>query len=168
MFLPRVIGLAVVLTAFACGGGGGSTDDTANPADTSKTAPPAQTTPPGMDPSVAAQLAEKPWEVVSNKGETYLPNVFYADAPLNEQIMPYAIDGHTMVDRLVYPTLGNPNLYTKSDANDQLMIVLRVEDSAYDFLGAKASADPPYTRLDIGTSQSTGFAFFLIPRAGRD
>ena len=33
--------------------------------------------------------------------------------------MPYAIDGHVMIDRLVYPTLGNPNLYVKSDPSDE-------------------------------------------------
>ncbi len=43
------------------------------------------------------------------QGRDYLPNVFYADASENEQIMPWAIDGHVQIDRLVYPTLGNPN-----------------------------------------------------------
>jgi hypothetical protein len=93
-------------------------------------------------------VKEKPWEIVSNKGETYLPNVFYADASENEQIMPYAIDGHVMIDRLVYPTLGNPNLYAKADPKEELVTVLRVE------------ADNFASRDD--------FAFFLVPRAERD
>lgn len=121
------------------------------------------------DPAVIAKLAERPWEVVSNKGETYLPNVFYADPCENEQIMPYALDGHVQIDRLVYPTLGNPNLYTKGDASDELTLVLRIEDAAYDFLGAKTSPieGSPLSRLAVGNDPSTGFAFFLVPRAAR-
>ena len=168
--LPRVFGVAVVMAAFACGGGGSSNDGAVGAPAPKPADPPAQPAPPAQeDPGVAAQLAEKPWEIVSNKGETYLPNVFYADAPMNEQIMPLAIGGHMMIDRLVYPTLGNPNLYTKSDPNDEFMIVLRVEDSAYDFLGAKPTpADgSPLSRLDVGSSASSGFAFFLVPRAAR-
>ena len=125
---------------------------------------------PGEDPAeVARKLTEKPWEVVSNKGETYLPNVFYADASENEQIMPYAIDGHVMIDRLVYPTLGNPNLYTKSDAKDELVIVLRIEDAAFAHLGAKIEpvAGSHLSKLVVPNDASTGFGFFLIPRSAR-
>ena len=80
--------------------------------------------------AIAAGLAEGPWEILSNKGETYLPNVFYADASQNQQLMPYALDGHVMIDRLIYPTLGNPNLYTRSDAEDELTVVLRLENTS--------------------------------------
>src|SRR5689334_12723931 len=66
-------------------------------------------------------LRERPWEVVSKKGETYLESVFYADPIENEQIMPYAIDGRAQIDRMIYPTLGNPNLYVKTDAEDELV-----------------------------------------------
>jgi hypothetical protein len=153
--------LGFALLVAACGAGGGSDDGAGgkDPNGADKNAP--ADDPNAIDPAVAAQLAEKPWEVVSKKGETYLPDVFYADAPMNEQIMPYALDGHVMIDRLVYPTLGNPNLYTKSDATDEFMMVLRIEDGAYDFLGKAPSVD---TTRDM----SNGFAFFLIPRSGRD
>ena len=60
-----------------------------------------QSPPPSFD--------ELPWEVVSSKGESLVPDVFYAEASQNEQIMPYAIRGHVMIDRLIYPTIGNPN-----------------------------------------------------------
>ena len=79
--------------------------------------------------AAASKYVAEPWEIISNKGETYLPNVFYADASQNEQIMPYALGGHVMIDRLVYPTLGNPNLYVRGDATDEFTIVLRVEDA---------------------------------------
>ncbi len=128
-------------------------------------------TPPGEDPAaIAKKLEEKPWEVVSNKGETYLPNVFYADASENEQIMPYALDGHVMIDRLVYPTIGNPNLYTKSDAKDELVVVLRIEEAAFAHLDAKIEpiAGSHLSRLVVPNDASTGFGFFLIPRKARE
>ncbi len=137
-------------------------------------APPAEhdpNKPPGEDPAeIAKKLEEKPWEVISNKGETYLPNVFYADASENEQIMPYALDGHVMIDRLVYPTIGNPNLYTKSDANDEFVVVLRIEEAAFAHLGAKTEpiAGSHLSRLVVPNDASTGFGFFLIPRKARE
>lgn len=166
----RWLGAAVLaIAAVACG----SEDGTAEGA--SPEAPPIGLEPgdlpPGSnDPSVAEKLAEKPWEVVSNKGETLLPNVFYADASENEQIMPYALDGHVMIDRLVYPTLGNPNLYAKGDPTDQLVAVLRIEDEAYAHLGAKIAPVPGSTlsRLTVANDPATGFAFLLVPRAARD
>ncbi len=48
--------------------------------------------------------------------------------------MPWTLDGRTMIDRLVYPTLGNPNLYVKADAEDELVMVLRIEPDAFDHL----------------------------------
>jgi hypothetical protein len=167
----RLLGLATIATlAIACGSGDGDADAKTPDGPPPAAADPANKPPGSDDPSVAEQLAEKPWEVVSNKGETYLPNVFYADASQNEQIMPWALDGHTQIDRLVYPTLGNPNLYTKSDPNDQFMAVLRIEDEAYAHLGVKpeALAGSSLSRLPIVNDPATGFAFFLIPRVARD
>jgi hypothetical protein len=155
----RRYALSLALFVVACGSGDGSSDAPgAN--ETKKETPSAEDDLNKQDP-VAAALAEKPWEVVSKHGETYLPDVFYADAPENEQIMPYALDGHIMIDRLVYPTLGNPNLYTKADATDEFMTVLRIEDGAYDFLGGPPS-------IASTRDQSNGFAFFLVPRSARD
>jgi len=166
----RLLGFATIaVTAIACG----SEADTAEgrPGDV----PPAVDTPgdqpPGSnDPAVAEQLAEKPWEVVSNKGETLLPNVFYADPSENEQIMPYALDGHVMIDRLVYPTLGNPNLYTKSDPTDQFIAVLRIEDEAFAHLGATIEpiAGSTLSKLSVRNDPETGFAFLLVPRGSRE
>ena len=142
--------LLVALTSFAvaCGSSGDAPNVTTPPS----TVPPMTPTeqpPAPADPTTAAQLAEKPWEVISNHGETYLPNVFYADASQNEQIMPWALDGHVQIDRLIYPTLGNPNLYTKSDATDEFVSVLRVEDAAWDFLGVKPETIPNSSLLHL-------------------
>ena len=84
--------------------------------------------------------------------------------------MPWALDGHVQIDRLVYPTLGNPNLYTKSDPNDQFMTVLRIEDAAYAHLDVQPEAitGSSLSRLPITNDPATGFAFFLVPRAARD
>lgn len=116
------------------------------------------------------KLAERAWEVVSNKGETYLPNVFYADPSQNEQIMPWTLDGHEQINHLIYPTIGNPNLYTKNDVNDQFMVVLRLEDRLYDYLGAKLEpiAESTLSKLDVTNDPATGFAFFLISRDARN
>jgi hypothetical protein len=167
--LRRVLQVAAVCALAACGGGSGAEGAGGPP-------PPEDTNPgrsPGSEPSapsVEQQLAEKPWEVVSSKGETYLPNVFYADASQNEQVMPVALDGHVMIDRLIYPTLGNPNLYTRSDPKDEFMVVLRIEERAYAFLDAAPSSVPgsSLTRLQIPNDPKTGFAFFLVPRDARD
>ncbi|MBX3192895.1 MAG: metallophosphoesterase [Labilithrix sp.] len=166
----RLFALAsVAILAVACG----SEDGAAGGPPSSTPSPPGETTDPPTsdDPDVAAKLVEKPWEVISNKGETYLPNVFYADASENEQIMPYALDGHVMIDRLVYPTLGNPNLFTKTDPTEQLVTVLRIEDEAYAHLGAKIEpvAGSSLSKLNVTTNDpATGFAFFLVPRAARE
>lgn len=177
-FRFRILGagaaLTMAITAIACGsdagdGGpknglpdGGTTDDgtrdgATNPADADA-------------PTTTDRLAERAWEVVSNKGETYLSNVFYADPSQNEQIMPWTLDGHVQIDRLVYPTIGNPNLYTKNDVSDQFMVVLRMDDRAYDYLGA--TVEPPaagatLSRVDVGNDPANGFAFFLISRDAR-
>lgn len=157
--------------AVACGAGDGGGADAKTSGGPPVTAPDPTSAAPGMnDPAVADKLVEKPWEVISNKGETFLPNVFYADASQNEQIMPWALDGHVQIDRLVYPTLGNPNLYTKSDPDDQFIAVLRIEDAAYDHLGVKPEpvAGSALSRLPIVNDPKTGFAFFLVPRPVRE
>lgn len=167
--LPRLLGLSAVLfTAVACGSEEGAADQPPSDAPGSSQGPGSQPTPPA-GPTVEQQLAEKPWEVISKKGETLLPDVFYADASQNEQIMPYAIDGHVMIDRLVYPTLGNPNLYTKSDPEDEFVSVLRIEEEAYAHLGLKEEpiAGSTLSKLPFKNEAQTGFTFLLVPRESR-
>ena len=131
---------------------------------------PADESPAGTIPGLGTkELRERPWEVVSNKGETYLANVFYADASQNEQVMPWVIDGRVVIDRLVYPTLGNPNLYVKDDKSDELTMVLRIEPNAFDHLAPKpgAAQEGEPSELTLTQDEANGFAFFLVGRAAR-
>lgn len=125
---------------------------------------------PTYDELPAAQLRERPWEVVSNKGETYLANVFYAERSENEQIMPWAIDGHTMIERLVYPTLGNPNLYVKADATDELLVVLRMEPDTFEHLKparAPEGGDSPLQRVTLTEDADNELAILLVAKSAR-
>jgi hypothetical protein len=118
----------------------------------------------------AAALKERPWEVVSNKGETYLANVFYAESSQNEQLMPWTIDGRTMIDRMIYPTLGNPNLYVKGDDQDELVIVLRIEPDAFDHLKparAPEGGESPLKKVTFTEDDESGFSFLLVARSQR-
>ncbi len=126
-----------------------------------------------FDDVPASALRERPWEVISKKGETYLANVFYAEPSQNEQVMPWTIDGRTMIDRLVYPTLGNPNLYVKADADDELVMVLRIEPDAFDHLKpvrareGDESGDSPLKLVTLTEDDANDFHFVLVSRSAR-
>jgi hypothetical protein len=94
---------------------------------------------------------EFPWQISTSQGETVLPNYLYAEKSENEQIIPTALKlrhrtGHGTfiyeIDRVIYPTLGNPNLYIKSDPEDSLMVVLRVEKTWLEQMGARSTPIP--------------------------
>ena len=123
----------------------------------------------GGKPAEDPVKKELPWEVVSDQGETYLSNVFYAEATENEQIMPTAIDGHYQIDRMVYPTIGNPNLYVKGDPKDSFMMVLRLEDEAVAHLAPEthAIAGSALEQVDFKETLDDTFAILLIPRTSR-
>ncbi|AKU94646.1 hypothetical protein AKJ09_01310 [Labilithrix luteola] len=114
-------------------------------------------------------IRERPWEVLSNKGETYLADVFYAEPIENEQVMPWAIDGRPVIDRLVYPTLGNPNLFVRDDAADELVMVTRIEADAIAHLApnAPASTDGSPRPLTLETDDANDIAFFLVAKNAR-
>lgn len=134
------------------------------------TDPPPADLPPDLPPSA---LKERPWEVVSNRGETYLANVFYADPIENEQIMPWTIDGRTQIDRLIYPTIGNPNLYAKADtagkAADELVMVLRLEPNAYEHLAPVVTRDEGgiLSKVALTENDQQSISFFLVARSAR-
>ncbi|MBK6460818.1 MAG: metallophosphoesterase [Myxococcales bacterium] len=127
------------------------------------------TTTPPTEPPLDLRK-ERPWEVISEAGETYLSDVFYAEAAQNEQVMPYAIDGHVMIDRLIYPTLGNPNLYVKSDPQDSFMVVTRLEDDVLKHLAPKVTGTKPGTELGVvslSETNASAVVFLLVPRPQR-
>jgi hypothetical protein len=132
------------------------------------------------DDDSAAALSEPgegelPWEVRSRSGETYLPNVFYAEPSENEQIMPLTLDGRYQIDRLIYPTLGNPNLFVKSDARDELMTVMRLENELVGLLGATITRPVGSSRFlrhvdipeQLRNDAKNGIHVFLVARSAR-
>lgn len=151
-------------------GCGSETDPGGTPPDPTATVPTGTgSVPPPTEPPVDLRK-ERPWEVISEKGETYLSDVFYADAAQNEQVMPYAIDGHVMIDRLIYPTLGNPNLYVKGDPKDSFMIVSRIEDAVLRHLSPVDKGPKAGTQLhtvQLTETNASGVFFLLVPRAQR-
>ena len=116
-----------------------------------------------------------PWEVRSRSGETYLANVFYAEASQNEQIMPTTIGGRHQIDRLVYPTLGNPNLFVKADVNDEFMMVTRIENELLASLHATTDRAVEGSRslnnfdlpADVKNDPANGLHVFLVQRSAR-
>ncbi len=122
--------------------------------------------------ALTAQGADDlPWEVRSRKGETYLPNIFYAEASETAQIMPLTIHGRHQIERLIYPTIGNPNLYVKADADDEMMMVLRVEGSLLQDVGAEIGARVQGSRylrqVALPNNDAAGIRFFAVKRAAR-
>jgi len=166
-----VLGSAVLACAPGVLVGCGSNDGTNDPS--GPNAPPLeQPADPGAGANKPAEdpvKKELPWEVVSDQGETYLSNVFYAEATENEQIMPTAIDGHYQIDRMVYPTIGNPNLYVKGDPKDSFMMVLRLEDEAVAHLAPETHAIAGSALEEVAFKETLDdtFAILLIPRTSR-
>ncbi len=170
MLGPRFLlaSAALVLAALA---GCSSADDAADRVDdVAKTKKPDAAADSEEEATLPADLLkERPWEVLSKSGETLLSNVFYAEPSENEQIMPWAIGGRAVIDRLVYPTLGNPNLYVKDEPNDELVVVLRLEDDAIAHLSPKAGAggDDEPKPLTLSEDDRNNLSFFLVARNAR-
>ncbi len=117
------------------------------------------------------QFHDRPWEISTEQGEMVLPNIFYAEASENEQIMPTAIDGREGIDRLIYPTIGNPNLYVRDDPKDSFLVVLRLEEELFAHLQPDTSQSVPSTSrryLSLAQSDANQLAFYLVARHGRD
>ena len=123
------------------------------------------------DADMAAASAEDlPWEVSNGRGETYLPDVFYAEASENEQVMPVKIHGRYQIDRLVYPTLGNPNLYVRNDPKDEVMVVLRIEENILSHLSPKLDTPIEGRWLRAGAlteDAQNALAFYAVDKQGR-
>jgi hypothetical protein len=119
---------------------------------------------------VQAANDDLPWEVTTDQGESVLPNVFYAEASENEQVMPLTIRGHKQIDRLVYPTIGNPNLYIKTDRDDSFMTVLRLEEAAIAHLKPDMSGRVGSTSLSsvkLTEDDKNSLSFYLVDHSAR-
>lgn len=134
------------------------------------------------DPARVQKINHKSWEIVSEKGETYLPDMFYSDAKQNFQIMPVGIqnaekpleDKSSAIDRLVYPTIGNPNLFidcvkqtcSKASQNDALMTVLRIEPKYYEGILETSTKDKnardSFYEILAETTGSKGTLSFIL------
>jgi len=110
-----------------------------------------------------------PWQIHGPHGESYLPDIFYADPSQNEQVMPLAPAGSKpQIDRLIYPTIGNPNLYIKDDTNGALTWVLRLELPIFSQLTLTAGdAGADTSDKPTGSGGADGLTFFLVSHKGR-
>ncbi len=124
----------------------------------------------------AAQQRELPWEVRGDHGETLVPDVYYAENSENQQIMPLTMAGSRFqIDRLIYPTIGNPSLMVRTDTQARMVFVLRVESEFLSHLAPTESDDVPpgvsaelQSQLKLGKSDANdGIAFYLMSRDNR-
>ena len=112
-----------------------------------------------------------PWELAGPHGETILPDIFYAEASENQQVMPLTIDkSHYQIDRLIYPTLGNPSLVVRTDTQAELDFVLRLEPELYESLQPREgpAIEGMYARtLELTQTSSDRIRFLLVARNAR-
>jgi hypothetical protein len=122
-----------------------------------------------------------PWEISNDQGETYLPDIYYAADAQNEQVMPTKIAPssnrrwrYNQIDRLIYPTLGNPNLYIQEDAADFLTVVVRAEERLMAPIASEtgpvaqlASERPRANILRLSNAAGASIRFFLMPKSQR-
>jgi hypothetical protein len=115
-----------------------------------------------------ATARDLPWEVSSPEGESVVPNVFYAEASENEQIMPLTVDGRHVVDRLIYPTIGNPNLFVRSEKDESFLTVMRLEKELLAHLSPRLTGGGNLMRLELTETDRDRLAFYLVERSARD
>lgn len=118
-----------------------------------------------------------PWEISGPQGEMVLPDLLYAESAQNEQVMPtrLRLEGSQggevdyQIDRLIYPTLGNPKLYFKGDAEDAFLVVVRIEKEFLEKITYQIEAikDSLFSVLRTAPVEKNGFSFYLIRREGR-
>ncbi len=92
-----------------------------------------------QESAVRGSFQDLPWEVSDGRGAVILPDVFYSDDFQNEQIMPTRLELRLgsgrqpfsyRIDRLIYPTIGNPSLCVR-ESKDELRVVLRLKRPDY-------------------------------------
>lgn len=118
-----------------------------------------------------------PWELTSPRGESYLPDLFYAEPIQNRQVIPTDLELDKTTSRgqlryrihhLIYPTLGNPNLYDAADPEDALMVALRLSPETIAKLGPQRKMEGTDARLLEDPAQVAGaLRLLLMPRSAR-
>lgn len=125
----------------------------------------------GTRGSATSSTQELPWEIINSQGATVLPDIFYAEPSENQQVMPLAVaNDHVQIDRLIYPTIGNPALYLKNSPEDRFLVVLRIDkDLATDILvnSKKKVAGKDQEYIDLKQDSQNGIDFFLVTKQGR-
>ena len=115
-----------------------------------------------------------PWHLTSKDCETYLPNIHYADAVMNEQVMDLRLkdkqgERYYQIDRLIYPTIGAPNLFFRypdnwKDKFDEFVVMLNLDDSDYNALLAKKANNKQDARLYLKSDDKNGIKIYLTKR----
>ena len=128
------------------------------------------------------RFTDLPYEVSDGRGAVLLPDVFYADEFQNQQIMRTELDlplataprPHPYrVDRLIYPTIGNPALVVRSD-RDALRVVLRLKTPDFAILDPRLAdakvAHAPHLRSVTFAKQDdrNRVIFYLLNREQRN
>lgn len=127
---------------------------------------------------VPASIGAKAWEVENQENETIVPDVFYSDNVQNEQIMPTQVilngsgGGQVsyQINTLIYPTIGNPNLFVKGKENEELTVVLRAPPLWLTSLDAKYGEKPSASTLIpliIPEEKKHLLRVYLVPRKAR-
>lgn len=121
------------------------------------------------------QGSQTPWHVTSKDCETFLPNIHYADAVNNEQVMDLrlkTIDNqrYYQIDYLIYPTIGAPNLFFKypdnyKDKFDELVVMLNLPDKAYEGLLQNRPNKRKPARLYLNHDSRNGIKIYLSERS---
>ena len=64
-----------------------------------------------------------------------IPDLFYSEDYQTQQLSPISLeDGQYFINNIIYPTLGNPNLYHTKEPSDELLIVLRLQNEYLNLL----------------------------------
>jgi hypothetical protein len=118
---------------------------------------------------------QTPWHLTSKDCETFLPDIHYADAVNNEQVMDLRLkdangERFYQIDHLIYPTLGAPNLFFKypdtyKDKFDEFVVMLNLPDSTYSPLLQNKPNNKRDSRLYLNQDARNGIKIYLSERS---
>lgn len=120
------------------------------------------------------------WEVENSEYELIVPDVFYADEVQNEQIMPTLVNVPRssgqgtvsyQINNLIYPTIGNPNLFVKGGEDEELTVVLRIPSDKInprEWDQPEGASFYKTAKREHFDSLSENFRVYLVSRAQRN